>query len=139
MNERTEALIAVAHAHAAAEAAGDLDATLATLEDDPVYELYPMGLSFRGRDAARVYYEHFFSTVRRLVVRADLGSEWANDHGVAQEYEIVLRTSDGVERHRVLAVLTFGASKLSGERLYGSERLFGVLFGPALELARPIS
>jgi hypothetical protein len=32
----------------------------------------------------------------------------------------------------------YGESKLSGERLYGSDRLFELLFGPALELAHPI-
>ena len=58
MPRELEALVAVAHAHAAAEAADDLETTLATLDDDPVYELLPMGVAFRGRDAARVYYEH---------------------------------------------------------------------------------
>jgi hypothetical protein len=48
-----EELVAVAHA--AAEADDDLETTLATLDDDPVYELLPMGVAFRGRDAARTY------------------------------------------------------------------------------------
>jgi hypothetical protein len=66
VTERTAAMVAVAHAHAAAEAAGDLEGTLATLDNDPVYELLPMGVTFRGQDAARVYYEHFFCVVRSL-------------------------------------------------------------------------
>ena len=60
--EERERLVAVAHRHAAAEAEGDLEATLATLEDDPRYELLPTGIVFNGREAARTYYEHFFST-----------------------------------------------------------------------------
>src|SRR5690242_3850231 len=34
-------MIEMAHAHAAAEGNNDLETTLATLEDDPVYELQP--------------------------------------------------------------------------------------------------
>ena len=37
-------LVEVAYRHAAAEGAGDLAGTLATMEDEPVYELYPVGL-----------------------------------------------------------------------------------------------
>ena len=51
-----DARVAVAHAHAAAEAAGDFAATMATLDDDPVYELQPMGVALRGREMAQRYY-----------------------------------------------------------------------------------
>ena len=139
MSEPAPDLVGVARAHAAAEAAGDLEATLATLDPEPVYELWPMGVTFRGEAAARAYYEHFCNTVRPLVSSAELRNEWVNDHGVAQEYEIEFRLPEGTERHRVLAILTFGESALSGERLYGSDRLFGLLFGPVLELARPVA
>ena len=54
-------LTAIAHRHAAAEADGDLAATLATLEPEPVYELYPVGLRMTGLPLARRYYEHFFA------------------------------------------------------------------------------
>ena len=139
MRDRTAELVAVAHAHAAAEAADDLDATLATLEADPVYELLPMGVAFHGQDAARGYYEHFFATVRPLVRGVDLRNEWVNDHGVAQEYVLEFGLPEGVERHPVLAILIFGETALSGERLYASDRLFHLLFGPVLELARPLA
>ncbi len=139
MTERRPDLVAVARAHAAAEAVGDLETTLATLEADPVYELWPLGVAFRGRDAARVYYEHFFANVRPLVSGYELRNEWVNDHGLAQEYVIEFRRPDGAERHPVIGILTFGTSALSGERLYGSDRLFRLLCGPALELARPLT
>ena len=52
---------------------------------------------------------------------------------------IHFRLPDGSEEsHPAFSILVFGETKLSGERLYGSERLFELLFGPALELARPI-
>jgi ketosteroid isomerase-like protein len=59
-----DAIVVVARAHAAAEAAGDVEATMATLEDDPPYELQPMGVILRGRDVARQYCEHFFANCR---------------------------------------------------------------------------
>ena len=35
-------------------------------------------------------------------------------------------------------MLTFGRDKLSGERVYGSERLLRLMFGPVYDDARPI-
>jgi SnoaL-like domain len=128
--------IDLAHAHAKAEADGDIDATLATLEDDPVYELLPMGLTFRGRPAARRYYEHFFGVFRPTAVGSTLRNEWAGDQGVAQEYLIDLRSADGrIEQYPVLAILTFGERALSGERLYAGEQLLRLMFGPVFEEA----
>ena len=46
--------------HAALEARCDLEGTMATLVDDPVYGFFPIGLGMRGRDQVRRYYEHLF-------------------------------------------------------------------------------
>ena len=43
--------------HAALEAKGDLEATMATLVDEPVYEFWPLGLSMKGEAPVRRYYE----------------------------------------------------------------------------------
>ena len=140
MTLSTDELIAMAHAHAAAEAEDDYDTVMATLEDDPVYELQPMGVAFRGREAAKVYYDYFFGTVKPMIAGYDLRNEWANENGVAQEYVIHFELPNGTkESHAVMAVLTFGTTALSGERLYASERLYELLFGPALDLAKPIT
>jgi hypothetical protein len=136
----TDELVQIAHAHAEAEARDDFETTMATLEADPVYELLPMGVAFRGRDAARTYYEHFFSTVKSLVVGYELRNEWVNDRGLAQEYRIDFRGPGGtVESHPVMSILTFGETALSGERIYASDRLLELLLGPALALARAIT
>jgi hypothetical protein len=130
--------LVIARAHAAAERHGDLAATLATLDPDPVYELLPVGRVMRGTDAARRYYEHFFASFRALAVGSELHCEWVNTQGVAQEYTIHLRLPDGSrEHHRVLAILTFGEKGLSGERVYADERLLRLMFGPAFDLAEP--
>jgi hypothetical protein len=136
---RREELIAVARAHAAAEARDDLAATLATLEADPLYELQPVGRVLRGMAAARRYYEHFFARFRPSVVGFALRSEWVTEEGLGQEYGITLRAPDGgLERHAVIGILTFGARALSGERVYASERLLRLMFGPAYDAAEPL-
>jgi ketosteroid isomerase-like protein len=139
MTTRDE-LIGVAQAHAAAEAVNDLDTVFATLEDDPLYELQPVGLVVRGMDAVRRYYDHFFSTFQPLVAGFALRNESVAADGVVQEYTIWTNTGpDGtVERHEVVGILTFGTEKLSGERVYGSERLLRMMFGPVYDECTPI-
>ena len=39
----------------------------------------------------------------------------------------------------MFAILTFGTTLLSGERLYSTERLVRLLFGPVLDEAEPIA
>jgi ketosteroid isomerase-like protein len=132
-------LIDIAHAHAAAERRGDRAATLATLEDDVLYELQPVRRVLRGIDAARRYYDYFFAEFRPLAIGSHLRGEWVTDEGVGQEYTITVRQPGGpVEQHAVVAILTFGTTALSGERLYASERLLRLMFGPVYESAAPL-
>ena len=88
-------LTAIAHRHAAAEAEGDLAATLATLEPEPVYELYPVGLRMTGLPLARRYYEHFFAHVAPRIAGYEMLGEWINEQGVLQEYRVSVRYDDG--------------------------------------------
>lgn len=135
-----DALIAVAHAHAAAEDAGDIDATMATLDDDPLYELLPMGVAMRGREAARQYYEHFFSNCRPKITGYQLRSEWVTDEGVGQEYQLFVDNGVGPQRFDIIGILTFGSNgRLSGERIYASDELIKILFGPVLDRTRKIT
>lgn len=135
--EERERLVALAHRHAAAEAEGDMEATMATLEDDPRYELLPIGVVFTGRDAARTYYQHFFSTFRPTAVGSELRGEYVSDDGLAQEYVITVRAADGrKERFPLVSVLSFGQTALSGERVYAEDRFLRMLFGPAYLLGR---
>jgi hypothetical protein len=136
----TADLLAVAQAHAQAEAEDDLDTVLATLEDDPVYELQPVGRVLKGLDLAKRYYDHFFTTFRPLVADYAMRGEWLNDDGLLQEYTIWTSTGEGgaVERHEVIGILTFGTTKLSGERVYGTERLLRLMFGPVYDDAVPM-
>jgi hypothetical protein len=136
MRADRSALVAVAKAHAQAEARGDLATTLATLEDEPLYELPTVGLAFRGKHAARTYYEHFFAKFQPSIAGFELVNEWLTDEGVGEEYRIHLAQPSGQrESHRIIGILVFGAMKLAGERLYASERLLRAMLGPAYAIA----
>jgi hypothetical protein len=130
MKATRQELIEVAHRHAAAEAAADIEGTLQTLEGEPVYELYPVGRQLRGMAAVRRYYEYFFADVLPHTLGYQLRNAWVNDVGLLEEYDIQCRI-DGVEHSfRVLSILKFGERALSGERLYADEKFFRFLFGP---------
>jgi hypothetical protein len=135
-----EQKVQVALAHAAAETEGDLEATLATLDPAPVYELQPIGLEIRGMDGARAYYEYFFANFMPLVEGFELRSEWENDEGLGQEYVMQLRDkeSGAVHSEPIIGILLFGETGLSGERLYANESLFKIMFGPVYDRAVPV-
>lgn len=134
-----EELTKIALRHAKAEGEGDLARTLGTLEPDPVYDLYPVGLRLRGMEAARRYYEHFFAEVAPGIEGYRLVSQSVSETGVTQEYDMDVRIGDGpARRYRVLGVLAFGAEALSGERLYADTALFQFMFAPLWAELQPI-
>ena len=137
MSKTVAELTAIAHQHAAAEGAGDLAATLATLEAEPSYELYPVALRMTGMDRARRYYEHFFANVAPRITGYEMLGEWTNEEGVLQEYRLRVRCDDGVRDFRIMGLLKFGRSALSGEPLYAGEELLRLLFEPLWEELEP--
>ena len=139
MGRSRDELVAIAHRHAEAEAGGDLAATLATLDRDPVYEFEPAGLLLRGLPAVRVYYEHFFATFQAQIAGYEMRGEWLTDEGLGQEYWIDLRAPGGAtERHAVIGILLFGSEGLRGERIYASDPMLRTMLGPAWDLVRPM-
>lgn len=119
--------------HVAAEAAEDLDGTMATLEGEPVYDLFPVGRRMVGREAVRRYYAHFFANVKPRL--GDGGGEmhglWTGDNATVMEYTLAYRHDDGhVTRHRVIGILPYGQTGLAGERLYADEEILRLMFAP---------
>ena len=96
-----------------------------------------MGRVLIGKHLAKRYYEHFFTTFLPLVANYELRGESVNDGGLVQEYVMWTTTGDGgaLERHDLIGILTFGRAKLSGERLYASERLLRLMVGPVYDEA----
>jgi hypothetical protein len=134
-----EELAAVAYAHAQAEAEGDMAATLATLEDDPVYEFQPAGVVLRGMEAAERYYDWFFRHMEMQIEGFEVRNEWVTDAGLGQEYILRVKLPDGTrKRFDLTSILTFGETKLSGERIYASDELLNLMVGPAYQDAIPL-
>ena len=131
MTKTIAELTAIAHRHAAAESEGDLAATLATLEPDPVYELYPVGLRMTGLPLARRYYAHFFARVAPRIAGYEMLGEWINELGVLQEYRVSVGYEQAPARDfRIMGLLRFGDSALAGERLYADTEILRILFEP---------
>jgi hypothetical protein len=116
---------------------GDIDATMSILVDDPVFELYPVGLQLAGQADVRRYYEHLFQSPK---VRAEhLGTLFA-DNAIAFELKLTHQPPSGdAEPFRLLAIMEMMDGRFTGERLYGDERLFRILFGgPIWSLLKPV-
>jgi hypothetical protein len=124
--------------HAALEARCDLEGTMATLVDDPVYGFFPIGLGMRGRDQVRRYYEHLFRSFVPATKSYRLIDEWVNVGSVAQEYEIVLDVAGSRETHRVIGILYAEGKLLGGERVYASERCIRLMTGDLYEELQPL-
>jgi hypothetical protein len=91
-------------------------------------------------EGARAYYEYFIPNFLPLVEGYDLRSEWVNDEGLGQEYVIRVRDpkTGEVRPHHLIGILIFGETGLAGERLYASEEMLHLLFGPTYEQAVPV-
>lgn len=127
--------------HAAAEGEGDVEATLATLNDDPVFEFYPMKLKIAGRDKVERFYREQYNEFATRVVGYEVLSEWTNEYAALQEYVIDLTEDDGsTTKYFVMSMMpgddTTGL--LTGERLYCDDGFVRALLGPLYPLCEPI-
>jgi len=142
MQQSLKALAEVARRHAEVEGAGDLDAILATMEGEPVYDFHPVGRRFTGMARTRRYYAYFIEHVRPRIAGFEQHSEWLGPDGLVQEYSVSIMPEDMAGTpvtHRVLGILTFGSERLSGERLYSDDAFFRFLIGPLWDELEPIA
>jgi hypothetical protein len=131
-------LVKVALKHSQAEGAGDMANTVGTLEAEPIYELYPIGRKMIGAALARRYYEHFFAEVQPRITGWEMLAEWIGEDGVLQEYSLTYKYDDQpAKTFRIVGILTFGETKLSGERLYADEELLRIMFAPVWDRMVP--
>lgn len=130
---------AIAERHSRAEAEDDLETTLATLDPEPVYELQPVGRRLVGREKTERYYRWFFENFKPRVVDYTMRIGATNEKGVIHEFDIRVRNDDGtIEQHALAGILLFGDEKLSGERVWGGERILRMIFGPLYDETEPI-
>ena len=113
-------VLEAARAHAYAEAIGDMDATLATLGPDPVFEFFPARLTLKGWDTIEKFYREQYATFSARVVDAEVFGEWANDNTAIQEYSVTVKNTDDDDRVRlVVGKRECGKSQQNGSRKEG--------------------
>ena len=118
--------------HAKLEADCDLDGTMATVVENPVYEFHPAGVRLEGREQVRRYYEHLLTHFVPSTRGVTLIEEWVSASSIAQEYEITVEVEGALEAHRVIGILFAEGELLGGERIYSSERGARLMLGEAL-------
>lgn len=104
--------------HEMAEFQLDLDATMATLVDNPVYEFPSIGWHIEGRGAVR-------ETYSRLLFGGDERNIWADKrvHAIdettlCREAYVYFDTAEGRATGRYMAVIIFENRRILGERMY---------------------
>jgi hypothetical protein len=135
-----QAVLALCHEHARAEAEFDIDRVLATLIPTPRYEFFPLAMSISGWANIELFYRHQYPKFVALVEGYQLLGEWTNDGGALQEYVIDLGQDDGTTAaYRVLSMMPVDGESglLTGERLYCDEGFVRALLGPLYDLLEP--
>jgi hypothetical protein len=82
--------------HGAAEFARDLEATMATVGPEPLWEYHPLGLALTDRQAVEVQYQLIFDHVLPYVVSHTEQARAYGDNYVVQE-QLFRFNFDGVE------------------------------------------
>jgi hypothetical protein len=119
---------------------GDIDAVMAALVDEPVFELWPIGLRLSGGDHVRRYYGHFLGEVMPRSAGGELVGTYVGEHEVAFEFVTGYTHDSGeVETFHILAIQPVVGDRVAGERLYGSDRYMHLIVGDELwHLLEPI-
>jgi hypothetical protein len=130
-------------AHAEAELSFDLDAVMATVDDEPEYEWQPAGLGLRGRDACARMYASFLPRWKNLAetagLRFEVRTEWWNDDGrIREQVAFVRNAAGGIDRHDFVVVVLFGAAGVKGERMFSSPEFARLLCGDYYDELRPV-
>lgn len=125
--------------HIDLESRGDMEGTLATLIDDPVYELHPIGLKMTGKAMARRYYDYFFREARQHIVDYVVHGICYGETSLTIEVTVTCRNADGATRDlRNITVMPYAEGGITGERIYAEDAFFRLLFGPLLDELEPI-
>ncbi|MGW4533678.1 hypothetical protein ACWEOI_22295 [Nocardia sp. NPDC004340] len=104
--------------HEMAEFNLDLDATLATLVDNPVYELPTLGWHIEGRDAVRETYARMLPGSDKRNIWADKRVHAISDNELCREAYVYFDTEEGRVTGRYFVVMAFEGNRISGERMY---------------------
>lgn len=138
-NSNVEKLQALAGKRFEKVGSGNLDAAMSVLIDEPIFELYPVGLKLVGQADTRKYYDHFFNTAGPRI-SSKLVDMFYSNSAVSLELILTYAHPDREpEDFRLLAIQPVEGDRFTGERLYGDTKLFELMFGgPIWSLLTPI-
>jgi hypothetical protein len=137
-----QAVLALCHEHAAAEAEFDIDRVLATLVPVPRFEFFPLAMAISGWANIEHFYRRQYPAFASGVVGYELLGEWTNDLGALQEYVIDVRGDDSATTtYHVMSMMPVDtrAELLTGERLYCDDGFVRALLGPLYDLLEPVT
>lgn len=135
VRHREQILLRLFFEHGAAERASDVEAVMATLCDDPYYELFPLNYRMEGLAAVREFYVRMLgadrpgsSTFRITDISGNLGDLnspcdviWMGNDSMVSRDDLFMTDDEGRERAmRYLSIFTLKGMKLEGERIYMS-------------------
>lgn len=115
--------------HATLETQQNVDGVLATLVEDPFYEIYPARLKLQGKENVRAFYREHFDSFFPLIASSKLINEWWSPESACMEYDLFLKAPYAQNSYRILVVLTAKNNLLLGERFYISEELAKIMSG----------
>jgi hypothetical protein len=136
-----QAVLALCHEHAGAEAEFDIDRVLATLVPAPRFEFFPLAKALTGWAAIERFYRHQYRDFASRVTDYELLGEWTNGQAAVQEYVIGIRQHDDRSTaYRVISMMPVDehARLLTGERLYCDDGFVQALLGPLYDLLSPM-
>jgi ketosteroid isomerase-like protein len=108
--------------HARYEYASDIEATMATVSEEPVWEFHPLGLRAEGRDAVRAAYEYQFQRIFPNIIETSRRLQTSGGRGVVREINMRIRLQDGAEANGfcIIAMEFQPDGLITSERSYGS-------------------
>lgn len=115
--------------HSDCETNVDLQGTLNTLVEHPVYEFHPARLRLEGREKVeRFYREHFDRFFPLIESHVPVGECW-DSRSACLEYDLRLKAPHDSQVYRIMVVLTREGNLLTGERFYVGEELARLMAG----------
>lgn len=114
--EQMEALLA---AHEEAEFNMDIDGTMATLVDNPVYEFPALDYYIEGWEPVTETYRRFLKGGNDRNIWAEKRTHTISPDTLCREAYVFFDDKDGVRRTgRYAAIINFEGDKISGERMF---------------------
>ncbi len=105
-------------AHEKAEFDLDLDATMATLVEHPVYELPSLGWHIEGWEAVRETYARMLPGTDKRNIWADKRVHALSENTLCREAYVYFDTENGRTTGQYFVIMEVEGDKISGERMY---------------------